>query len=366
MEGRNTLMISKTVPKQRKLCGYRFKYPGSPRKVCRLRATGDGLCIFHTPKTENKPQDFQYRLEQAVAQGRWLEGVQICTELRGANLSAARMPEAVFQNARVTSTDLRHSDLRKSSFQSCTLQVVILSDCDLSGAAFEGASFQTDPKASYSIDLRNSEIGGASFMGIERLGRAKLLGIRLSTCTRLEDFRRSDISGDIYHSPWGDAATIYTTFSRRAREDAAYELADHFAYMAASCWHREALGLGNLRGNAFWDWVLPTFIHIKGPAWLLHRVIWGYGLSPLRNIGIIIIVAFYCSILWLPVSTAPYSDRLLECLSFSLLAFVGANAEGFPPEGLIYNVLFGSEALAGLVLLSMFLVALSGKYLRRN
>jgi uncharacterized protein YjbI with pentapeptide repeats len=127
-------------------------------------------------------EGFQDALEEAVRKQQWLEGVIISSALNSAILSWAKMPRAVFEGIELRNVCLDHSDLREANFRSTTMQAVLLNGCNLSRAIFDMAECIRPTNSGFSIDLSNSDLGGASFTNT-KLGTAKLFGLRLSAPT---------------------------------------------------------------------------------------------------------------------------------------------------------------------------------------
>lgn len=349
-------------------CSYVFQHSGAPTRTCGRSVVSDGLCIFHAGLVCDELQDALVREVQA---GGWLEGTRVCCGLEHADLSHAKMPQSTFEGQCLREVMLDHSDLRSAVFRSTSFENAVFTGSDLSGAVFDAAIGTDHPIACFSIDLSHCELGGSSFSNA-RLGSVVLNGIRVSATT-IDCISRSCSVFEVDTGDWRRAAEIYITLSKSAMVEGDYELSDHLAYLANCCRHRDAIGCGPApTASGSLGLVVPSMKRLhRGIPWMLHRLIWGYGLLPWRCLFAVAVLICVGSVVWLhyPCSAGLHwrlGHRLLGSIASSLMALVGASDAQLPPRAQWGRLFFGIEAATGTILLSMFLVALTAKYMRRS
>ncbi|MGQ0670535.1 MAG: pentapeptide repeat-containing protein [Actinomycetota bacterium] len=177
----------------------------------------------------------------------WLEGARIKEHLSGACLSGARLPGATFEGRTLRGVVLDNALLEGANFRSSHLEDTSLYGSNLRGAAFDLATLQ---EANSPVDLRNAELGGASFSGAT-LVSPRIFGSRFSEPTSIERFLDAPIF-EMAHGSWDEAAVVYSALAKRASEDWDFSSEEIAAYLAMTCKHRKALGgpPGSLPGAA--------------------------------------------------------------------------------------------------------------------
>ena len=336
-------------------CAYVFRHPGAPKGSCwRPPASGD-RCVFHTGVRDVE------MLVEAVRNGDWLEGVIVDTPVVGKVLSRAKMPYAIFEGIAISRSCLDHSLLYGASFRSSVIEAVIFRGSDLANAIFDMATCVTTAQSTFSADFRDCELGGlsganAAFRGIQ------ILGARFSSPTRLVPFIAHP-SAEVQAAQWSDAAVLYASLSRRAAQDGDYGLSDELAYSVSTYRHRAALRAGRMRSRSPWrNWIWPTIRHPSAVLWLLSRFLWGYGFRPWRClIGVLAVIATGFAFAFANSGCSSIFDSIV----WSLMSFTGASGGTVPGNTSLERFIFGLDALVGTVLLSLFLISMTGKYARR-
>ncbi len=123
-----------------------------------------------------------------------------------------------------------------------------------------------------------------------------------------------------------------------------------------------AIGLQSVswkeRASAFWKWFLG----------LLNRVIWGYGEMPFRTLGIagtIIVLSALSYYVSGTVLTGGFVQKVnfFEAFYLSIITYTTVGYGDYLPMGWIRGVA-ALEALSGIFLTPIFLIALARRYLR--
>lgn len=168
---------------------------------------------------------------------------------------------------------------------------------------------------------------------------------------------------------FSEAALLYekegdfTKFSycyRRAKDARLLRLWKTFSQTGASS--RTAVGLELVS----WQTRVSTFL-----SWLfgsLNRLIWGYGELPFRTFGIacgVIVVSALCYHLSGTVLTGGFVQKidLFESFYLSIITYTTVGYGDYLPMGWIRGVA-ALEALSGVLLTPLFLIALTRHYLR--
>lgn len=364
-------------------CNKKFIHPDAPRPECELPAGPDGLCIFHSYEPT---LNFIQLLEQEVSKpDHWLEGAQIKQHLSGVCLSRANLPKASFEGLTLTNVDLTDALLEEANFRSTVLEGTLLNGSNLCYAAFDTAKlkeFNGNP-----VDLRNADLGGASFTG-SNLKSLRLMGVRFSAPTMVTPFLKTPCF-EMKAGLWDKAAAIYSVLGKRAADDWDFDSTEHCSYLAMTCQHRKVIKSGPLpKKHQLLNWVILSLR--AGPVglfWLFHRAIWGYGLRPMRILISLFLVIFIFWMIFFITSIEPNSSEatlmnnltatnfnssieqsnsvFIDTLILSLATFVTLGSYDSKPSGIIGELAGTVEALLGIILLDMFLIALAGKYLRR-
>lgn len=350
-------MINKQV-----YCSWRFTHPERPRDFCGLPAGSDGLCIFHS---DLLTPNFAEALEEEVSKPQhWLEGAIIKQGLTKVRLTGAHLPNASFEGQRLVNVLLDNALLERANFRSSCLEGTIFCESNLQFAAFDQAILQL--AGDFPVDLRGVELGGASFTGAT-FKSVKLLGVKFSKPTPMAQLVKMPCfemeSGD-----WDNAATIYGILAKRAAEDWDFASSDLCSYRAATCRHRRVIKAGSMQGKNVWrNWVIPTIrAGFTGLGWAAHQLVWGYGLRPLRALGTVFFVILFFGLLVFPFTgSGKFDQGIADGLIRSLANFVTLDYQAGLVARRVDALAGGVEALLGAVLLSLFLVALAGKYLRK-
>jgi hypothetical protein len=322
--------------------------------------------VFHSQEATN---GFVEALVAEISQrGHWLEGARIKEHLSGACLSGARLPGATFEGRTLRGVALDNALLEGANFRSSHLKGTSLYGSNLRRAAFDLATFQD--ANGFPVDLRNAELGGASFSGAT-LVSPRMFGSRFSEPTPIERFLDAPIF-EMAHGSWDEAAVVYSALAKRASEDWDFSSEEIAAYLAMTCKHRKALGAQPLSHKNHWrNWVSPTVgSGLTGVWWMVHRVGWGYGLRPSRVLALMVAVILFFGLLVFPFAGVEHTrgtrlPPVLEGLVLSLTTFVTLTYGRHLPSTTLGEVAGGVEAFFGAILIALFLVALAGKYLRR-
>jgi uncharacterized protein YjbI with pentapeptide repeats len=351
-------------------CSWLFVHPDAPLPNCNLPSGPDGLCIFHSPSFV---PDFVREFSDEVARPRhWLEGARIKTDIVGILLSGAKLPYANFEGRHLIRVALDRSLLEGANFRGAVIEGVVLNGSNLRRAAFDRAILRPDDTVP--VDLRDTELGGVSLTGA-KLRHVRLHGAHFSEQTEVSHLIESP-TFEMHTGAWDHAATIYSVIGRRAAEDWDSRSEQTCSFLAMTCRHRRAIVASPLsEGWSSQNWLKPTLsAGLPGIAWALHREGWGYGLSPFRVFGTMIAVILSFGLFVFPfaglthVSHTPEQDHastILTSLILSLNTFVTLTYGRHVPATTFGEVAGGIEALLANILMSLFLVSLTAKYMRR-
>lgn len=306
-------------------CKRRFEHPQKPRSRCGLPADSTGYCTFHSLAS---PPNFLETLQEEVAKtDHWLEGANLSRRLDRVDLRGAKLPKANFEGSHLTAINLQGALLERSNFRGAQLDGVVFEESNLRQAIFDRA--QVGRCGSAPTDFRGANLGGASFAGSiihsARLFRAYFpeptpVGALLQTpCFEMEE------------GLWDEASTVLSELGRRASGDWDFEFAERAAFLAMACRHKQAIGADPTKAsNWYQEWVASTVASgISGWAWLANRLIWGYGLRPVRVVwtGMLVVAIFGIVIFpFVNVACPPMGCsgiRVVDTLIFSLNTFIG-------------------------------------------
>jgi hypothetical protein len=347
-------------------CVFLFKHSQRPRHTCGLPAGADGLCVFHSPTL--LPGFIDALVKEVAKHDHWLEGAQIKEDLVEVGLSSARLPRANFEGRRLVRVALDSALLEDANFRSAIIEGTLLQGSNLRRAAFDAATLQSTEDSV--IDFSNTELGGASFTGAT-LKSLRLVGSRFSEPTSVAHLLDTPCF-EMEVAAWEDAASVYSTLGKRAGEDWDFISEELCAYLAMTCRHRKAIGAGPLqKERSSHNWIGPSLAAgMAGIGWALHREVWGYGLRPLRVfVAMVVLIAFFGLFVFpfvgVAQSNSPSSSPFIDGLVLSLSTFVTLTYGRHGPTTTVGEIAGGIEALLGNILLSLFLVALAGKYVRR-
>lgn len=343
-------------------CSWKFSHLGRPREECGLPAGPDTLCVFHS---DQPVPNFEQLLEQEVANPQhWLEGAKIKQDLHGLRLVGAKLPKANFEGRKLTDVVLTNALLEEANFRSAFLEGILLYGSNLSRAIFDLATLRGI--GSSHVDLRNTELGGASFTS-STLKSLRLLGVRFSAATRITPLLDTPCF-EMENGLWDDAAAVYATLGKRAADDLDFASADLCSYLSMTCRHRKVIKVGPLpKRYRMLNWAMVSFR--AGPVgwlWLVHRAIWGYGLRPLRTLFAMLGVVVLFWLIFFFIKGEPSGSSLVDTLILSLTTFVPL--EGYnerTPSSAVAEFVGSVETFLGIILLDLFLVALACKYVRR-
>lgn len=351
-------------------CIWRFSHRDRIRSNCGLPSGPDGLCVFHSERSD--PEFSQKLVAEVAKPDHWLEGIQIKSNLSDLNLSNAKLAFSNFEGKRLTRIALEGALLEEANFVSATLEGVLLFGSVLRCASFDMATLRSADNTP--VDLRKAELGGISLTGA-RLSSLRLEGAKFSERTEVSHLLDSPIF-EMQTAAWEDAAHVYSMIGRRAAEDWDFSSELRCVFLATTCRHRQAIGAGPLQDTWTWsNWAKPTLSSgVRGAAWMLHRQAWGYGLWPSRVVAIMISVVLLFGLFVFPLAgvshighdaASDHFSRIVPSLVLSLNTFVTLTYGRHVPSTTLGEFAGGLEALLAGILLSVFLVSLANKYIRR-
>lgn len=339
-------------------CQFPFIMQNRPKNKCDLPIYDGHFCKLHSPSASNEDR-LILLYEEKQKYGHWLEGIFLQCDLKKVNLSGVRMPRANFEGANIESSRMDRANLEGAIFRSAVLSNVSFCHSNLQDAIFDRAVFK--PINEYSVDLRDAEIGGATFLGA-KIDAIKFQGISLSKPTNVY-FLLNSLNFEKKTGNWEAASTIYTAFGKRAREDWDILSEDLANFEAMTCKHRRIIHAGPiLRKSYFRNWIVPTVKKgPKGILWFLQRIVWGYGYRPL-NIAFVILttIVLFSVMLFLAGGTSIIDSILLSTQSFFTVTY----GKILPPNKLC-EAIGTFEAFLGAILVSLFVVSLATRFMRR-
>lgn len=339
-------------------CQYEFKMPGKPRQYCGLPAQDGNFCCLHS-SDQSDAGYIKVLLDEVRRPDHWLEGARIRHDLKGLVLSGASMPRAVFEGACLESVMLDFANLEGALFRSTRLSSVSFAHSDLRHAVFDRAVSKS--VAEYSVDFRDADLGGASFEGA-KIGDARMEGVIFSKPTEVSVLLSSP-SFEENTGNWDAAAAIYSTIGKRAREDWDILTEDRSSFSAMECKHRRMIASAPVVGNSYFrNWIVPTLNGgVRGIWWYLQRVIWGYGYRPIRVLSSIIVAILIFAILFALLGTSSVIDAVL----LSAQSFFTVTYNNCSPTNKVCEALGVFEAFVGATLVSLFVVSLASRFMRR-
>ena len=348
-----------------KSCQYLFQMPGRPRERCNLATHHGDNCIFHSHTSNTK--EFFEKLEKEIQKAdHWLEGIIFHHDLKNINLTYSKMPQANFAGINLEFVSLDHSNLEGSIFRNSKLEGVSFYSSNLQDVVFDLAKFIKSENTI--IDFRDSEIGGATFTGVN-FSTLRLQNIKISKPTRITYFLNSSIF-EFKNGNWDIAAYIYSTLGDRARKDWDNLSEDKATFMAMTCRHRRIIKAAPVFNfPSIKNWIVPTFNEgLKGILWYLHRVSWGYGYKPFRLIicmvSVIILFATFF-LLFNSLNSESTIHIFINSLLLSTQSFFSMTYGKIIPTNKIGETLGTFEAFIGTVFVSLFVVSLTVKFMRR-
>jgi hypothetical protein len=298
----------------------------------------------------------------------WLEGAILSDQqnLRGLHLFRAKLPHADFENLDLSGTVLAEACLDNALFRGATLDGTILSSSSLVGAVLVGARGDQ-------VELENADLSAANLEGMT-FHRAQLSGVRFSQSTNVYGVEWGTIK-EICDCDFRKAAFVLRQLSLQLRPIDNRQ-ADRFYFLEMTARHLWAIKAREFpdgpwsRRLARWiasarrPEMVPSFI-----GWALHRWVWGYAIRPLRTLiwmlFVILVFAFVFHHVGIvsnpPAPSSPLGDLALSLVTFATLGYGNRTPYGFHGE-----ILGGCEAISGMLLSSMFLVALVNRYVQRG
>lgn len=104
---------------------------------------------------------------------------------------------------------------------------------------------------------------------------------------------------------------------------------------------------------------------------VLNRLLWGYGEKPFRTLAAAALLIFFCAVIYTisgpfqsPGAPTPHSITFWEGLYFSIVTFSTVGYGDYLALGAATRITAGAEALSGMMLMPLFLIGLTRRYLR--
>ena len=345
-------------------CEFVFRMPGRRRDKCDLPVVDENRCVFHARSL--KAENFSSLLITEIQRSNhWLEGICVSGELANLTLSGAQMPCALFEGTHLESVSLDRANLEGAVFRSASFRNVALCWSNLKDVIFDRAKFISDGDCS--VDFRYTEMGGASFEGTELID-LRLEGITLSKQTKVSRLLNASICEE-RNGDWETAASIYITLGKRAREDWDIVSEDRATFAAMSCRHRRAIDSGP-RGDSYMaTWIIPTLKSgVRGLWWYLQRTVWGYGYRPLRLVSFMLLtIVLFSSLFTFFYHHAGQriNSSLLNGFLLSIQSFTTVTYGKSIPANKLCEILGSFEAFFGTILVSLLIVSLAARFMRR-
>jgi hypothetical protein len=344
-----------------------------PRLHCGLPAeeTDKGpRCFWHVAELRRAGFDVKGALVEEIAKpDHWLEGAELeSADLTEIRFDRAQLPYANLEDASLNRATLTDTCLDFACLRSADLTLATLSGSTLKGALMYGA----DAKCAHLeyVDLSEARLEGLNLDG------AFLTGVTMSPKTASYGVRWG-VPGEMIAGNFDEAARIFRALSNHFRGISNHQRSEDFYYLEMTALHLRAINAGKLPEGRWiekasgWmlrarDWRLLS----RWAWWAVHRWVWGYAVRP-RNVfgwmaGVIAGFAIVYSVIGIgPPTEGQLSHRLDEGLALSFVSFATLGYGNHTPAGAFGEVLGGFEALLGVVLGSMFVVALATRYVHR-
>jgi hypothetical protein len=256
----------------------------------------------------------------------------------GVDLEGAQLSEAMLEKAPLPAALLARANLRRAILRAAVLVLADLHDASLISAQLQGAHLEE-------ADLRGANLELAALDG------ASLHSVTMDRGTKC-DSTEWGAPREEMGKHWRAAAGIFRGLSEHYREVGNRARADEFGIREARC------------------------LHLLQPRWkrwtagALNRVLWGYGFLPwlLPLWMLAVMVAFGVAALpCVGIAGAPpnaISHGVVDGLALSAVTFATLGYGNRYPASRLGEVLAGGEAVAAMLLVSMFVVALARKYVR--
>jgi len=246
------------------------------------------------------------------------------------------------------------SEKRTSPDLKPRLEKAVQDRVHLEGAFLWGAQLQSANL--WAAHLQNAMLMEAQLQGA-RLADAQLDGAALY---RMSLNRATQCESTVWGTPreendqvWAHAAAVFHTLREHYRETGNERRMEHFYVREARSRHLAQHG-----------WARRT-------AWHLHRLLWGYGAIPWLLFAwmAFIVLVFGLAVFPLigisvPDTASSTSHSVVDGLALSLVTFATLGYGNTYPASKVGEILAGIEAMFAMVLVAMFVVSLTRKYVR--
>ena len=357
-------------------CDYRFRHVARPREVCGLPAVTPAgqmpsLCAWHS--RDARPTEFDVRRElecQTSLPDHWLEGAQLAEQdLSRLNLASARLPNADLESARLPSAFLAGACLDGANLRSANLRQANLSYASLAGACLCEAGAED-------AHLEHSNLSAADIEGAH-LDGAFLQAMKLDYDTNADGVDWG-LPGEYRSLQYERAVRVFRALARHFRDVSDHQWDEEFYIREMTALHLASIEAASVPEGSWLQrarcWLAGPVPLSRLPAWIgwgFHRWLWGYGVRPLWVLGwmawVILLFGFVLFPLLGVTGPGPSpSHRLLDGLLVSIATFTTLGYGSRCPCGVLGEVLGGFEALIGSLLVSVFVVSLATRYVRRG
>ena len=349
-------------------CTFGFTHAGRPRNSCNLRVlvVGDSTqprCPWHDPKCRPTEFDVRSQLTAEIARSdHWLEGARLdsmdLTDLTG---RGAKLPRAELNGAKLVRADLGRSILDGATLAGADCQEALFDSATFVRANLSQTRFQRSTLTR--ADLSGSVLAGAEF------DRAALLGLTLSAETASE-MAIWGVPEELSTNQFAESAAVFRALRRHYRERSDNRMATHFYELEMTAMHAMEIGAvfsERIRRPLLWA---PARLGLLPPwaGWWLHRIVWGYGVRPLRTLACMLAVISTFGLVVFPMNgvrageSGPVSHQIIDGLKLSFVTFSTLGYGNRFPCGEFGEIWAGVEAGLGALLISTFVVALSTRY----
>ncbi len=286
-------------------CTYPFTHPSAPQPTCGLPSE---------PRCGETPQHCYWHCTCH----------DVTSEKRTSPDLKSRLEQAVQDGAHLEGAFLWGAQLQRANLWAAHLQNAVLMEAQLQGARLSDA--QLDGAALHRISIDRSTQCESTVWGTPKEEKDQL---------------------------WAHAAAVFHTLREHYRETGNERRMEHFYVREARARHL---------AQRTWP---------RRAAWHLHRLLWGYGAIPwLLFAWMAFIVLLFGLLIFpaigihLPHPTSSVSHSLLDGLALSLVTFATLGYGNTYPASRLGEILAGIEAMSAMVLVAMFVVSLTRKYVR--
>ena len=286
-------------------CGYRFTRAGAPQPTC-------GLPL--EPRCQESPRHCYWHCSCH----------DVAEEKRTSPDVKSRLEKAVQEGAHLEGAYLWGAQLQGASLWAAHLEDAMLMEAQLQGAR-----------------LSDAQLDGAT-----------VYGIGLDRSTQCESTAWGTPREEIDHV-WRHAAAVFHTLREHYRESGNEQRMDEFYIREARCRHLAQHG---------WP---------RRAIWQVHRVVWGYGAIPCLVFAWMAFLVLVFGLVVFPVigvnvpaSGAAVSHSVVDGLALSLITFSTLGYGNTYPASKFGQMLAGFEAMLAMVLVAMFVVSLTRRYVR--